>query len=387
MKNKLEAVALAYEAALEPEKWPEALQQIAQVATAKGVCLTLIDSNSHGDFCFKGVSSYYVREEFNDFSAVHAEFESTVWVRALKFFKSRDEYTIASDMDILGADTRLEELPSFKDFSQRFGAFRRSALILNHRAPWIDGMGLQYDNAFAEIPPKAHENIAAIAPYLSRAVSLIRPVQVLEAEHQVLLDALNRIAIGVAVVTADGAIVLKNEAFEHVLDTGAIYLDGLRRIRIPEPSLEAAVLDSIRGAAKTGLGEMLDAGRFVSLPVKGRANPISFEISPLGRNGSNSPRKGWSILFAVDPDWRLVKNPARLGQSYELTQAEIDVCSLVLDGHSNREIADIRDCGLETVKSHVSSLLAKTWTKNRTELARLAAVAELPLIEAARAGD
>jgi DNA-binding NarL/FixJ family response regulator len=70
---------------------------------------------------------------------------------------------------------------------------------------------------------------------------------------------------------------------------------------------------------------------------------------------------------------------ARLGEAAAaslpdtLTSRERDVLVLVGAGMSNREIADRLHLGVTTVKTHVTSLLAKTGAANRIRLALLAA--------------
>jgi DNA-binding CsgD family transcriptional regulator len=60
---------------------------------------------------------------------------------------------------------------------------------------------------------------------------------------------------------------------------------------------------------------------------------------------------------------------ARLG----VTRREADVLGLVIEGRSNREIADQLYLSVRTVEKHVEALLRKTQSKTRTQLARRAA--------------
>jgi DNA-binding NarL/FixJ family response regulator len=50
------------------------------------------------------------------------------------------------------------------------------------------------------------------------------------------------------------------------------------------------------------------------------------------------------------------------------TPAELRVLGLVCRGHSNRDIASSLVVSVRTVESHISSLLAKTGCRNRTQL-------------------
>jgi len=48
------------------------------------------------------------------------------------------------------------------------------------------------------------------------------------------------------------------------------------------------------------------------------------------------------------------------------------VIDLVVKGHTNAEIATLRDRSLETINSQLKALILKSGTRNRTELVRLA---------------
>ena len=57
---------------------------------------------------------------------------------------------------------------------------------------------------------------------------------------------------------------------------------------------------------------------------------------------------------------------------YGITRREADVLSLVVEGLSNREIAERLYLSVRTVEKHIESLLRKTSTKTRTQLAQVA---------------
>jgi NarL family two-component system response regulator LiaR len=62
--------------------------------------------------------------------------------------------------------------------------------------------------------------------------------------------------------------------------------------------------------------------------------------------------------------------PPTLGS--DLTEREREVLSLVVDGRSNAEIADILSVSLSTARFHVSTILSKLGAANRAEAAALA---------------
>jgi DNA-binding CsgD family transcriptional regulator len=74
---------------------------------------------------------------------------------------------------------------------------------------------------------------------------------------------------------------------------------------------------------------------------------------------------GWAALRRD----RMPDAWARLG----ITRREAEVLALVIEGLANREIAERLYLSVRTVEKHVESLLRKTATRTRTQLARAAA--------------
>lgn len=65
-------------------------------------------------------------------------------------------------------------------------------------------------------------------------------------------------------------------------------------------------------------------------------------------------------------------NTDRLNMVYALTSAETVVCTLLVGGYTNGEIAEHRNVSPQTIKTQVSSIYNKTGVHNRSELIRLA---------------
>jgi DNA-binding NarL/FixJ family response regulator len=52
-----------------------------------------------------------------------------------------------------------------------------------------------------------------------------------------------------------------------------------------------------------------------------------------------------------------------------LSQRELDVLQLVLQGYTNKEIAEVLIVSAETIKTHMSNILSKLNAKDRTHAA------------------
>jgi two-component system, NarL family, nitrate/nitrite response regulator NarL len=70
---------------------------------------------------------------------------------------------------------------------------------------------------------------------------------------------------------------------------------------------------------------------------------------------------------------RLLAAELRRRQAFGLTTRELEIVRMVVDGHTNKEIADGLSIGENTVKSHLTHIFNKLGASNRIELALFAA--------------
>lgn len=76
-----------------------------------------------------------------------------------------------------------------------------------------------------------------------------------------------------------------------------------------------------------------------------------------------------SMTLPQDLALKLMQPQPTIARLDQLTEREIEVLRLVAQGQSNQEIAKTLIIGTTTVRTHVSSLLAKLGFSNRTQLA------------------
>jgi DNA-binding CsgD family transcriptional regulator len=144
--------------------------------------------------------------------------------------------------------------------------------------------------------------------------------------------------------------------------------------------LDAAGIGVNRGArawlllTRAVLAGRTDPERAQDLAIAADAELVALPMwRELGRRlvADAAAADGWGVPV----EWRgppvassLPAGWAALG----VTRREADVLALVVEGLSNREIAERLFLSVRTVEKHVESLLRKTATRTRTQLARVA---------------
>ncbi len=87
---------------------------------------------------------------------------------------------------------------------------------------------------------------------------------------------------------------------------------------------------------------------------------------------SIQPKIANKLLVEFGRKGRSQASPSRSSQQDELSPREIEILRLLAEGASNRKIAEELVLAEGTVKNHVSNILSKLHTENRTQAAYLA---------------
>jgi DNA-binding NarL/FixJ family response regulator len=136
-------------------------------------------------------------------------------------------------------------------------------------------------------------------------------------------------------------------------------VDGIRLMRAAGLTARVLVLTSF-----TDDGKVLPAIR------AGAAGYLLKDVDPQAlAQGIRSVHSG-QVLLNADIAARLLTTPApAAGRAETLTERERDVLREIARGQSNREIARALVVSEKTVKTHVSSILAKLGLQDRTQAA------------------
>ena len=226
-----------------------------------------------------------------------------------------------------------------------------------------------------------------IANHFSRAFRLAVPIEKARENAGTMAGALDRMAFGCMLVDSDGRLAHANAAAENLLsrDTPLRVLNG--RIVAADPTNQRRwrrLLHGLSGRDTVPSGDAVRLRGNDGLDVQAVAIPLRHVPARVfGQSLPASPEPTLVVLKACHPSFAAA---ARLAaQIYRLTPAESDLLTALAGGHTLAAHAEARGRTLNTVKTHLSAIFAKTGTARQADLIRLVAALS-PLQPDARGG-
>jgi DNA-binding CsgD family transcriptional regulator len=224
-------------------------------------------------------------------------------------------------------------------------------------------------------PPITREQFAAadlLVPHLRRAVQMHVILHSAQRVQLALAEAIDRLPTGLLLLDAKRRVVVRNKGAEKILAAN----DGFRIDRhgpSADDARENATLQKlIADAIDSRGGHELRAAGFVAVSRPSGQRSYAVMVTPL----LAAPRKGGMsnavvAIFVADPSARLFAGPEALTELYQLTHSEAELVRLLASGLSLEEAAERRGVSLNTARSHLKHVFAKTDTSRQGELVRL----------------
>lgn len=375
-RAQLDLVSRIYDAALDQSAWTGILNDVSEQCGALGCALGLADTNNQNSY---QIGNHLYSDDFMvEYNRRFQADNVTEYLNLLRFPACQ----MIHDKDILsGEEVPARERAPLKYLHEQFGIAHRAGARLNKDGAWIGVFSLQHLERHGPMT-EAEVGIAGLfLPHVAKTVELTRPFMVLKSRFQAVMSALDRFHIGVFILSPRGDVILRNREADRILDLK----DGLSldRSGLPLPAREterSALRDAILKAAATAGADGDQAETLLTLPRRSPGDPFLVEVAPIRGRGVELDR-GFSgaMMYVIDPMRVDVVSTEGMQALFNLTRTESEICRLIIEGLGTSEVAEARNVGQETVRTHVKRLLEKTRTKNRAQLVRLALSVNLPI--------
>jgi DNA-binding CsgD family transcriptional regulator len=210
-----------------------------------------------------------------------------------------------------------------------------------------------------------------LAPHLVCAYRLHRRMGGGQHERMALAGVMDRLPIGLVLLDRELRPVVTNCAANRILalDDGlSLGPDGLRVANARDDTVMQRMLgEFVEGKRSSEDGERVMA---VSRPSGKRAYPFLIGMLGAAAMGDAAEDAVISLIFG-DPETGQGITPAALRSAYNLTVAESELVGMLAAGYSLADAAENRGVSVNTVRTQLKHVFAKTETNRQGELIRL----------------
>jgi DNA-binding CsgD family transcriptional regulator len=360
-------VALAYEAALDPGRWPVFVRGVAD-AVAGTTTHILVQSRDAGGDVFAQVradpghaAEYRDHYSFINPYILHPERDDTPGlVHCVPWANP--------------SDVRKTEF--FADFLVRANIFPvLSANLFNDRKRL--GYLVSYRPLSAEPFGECEARLlSALLPHLQRALQVSQALTRSENARHSLLAALDALAQAVVVLDRRGRVWAVNRAATAILSEH----DGLKicqgELRACSHSAQRRFSRMLASVLRTrGAGIESPAGGFLAIERPSGRAALAALLSPLSVRSAVSPlfdelHEAAALVLLAAPDEPLSVPSDLLRSCLGLTRREAEVAQLLLVGHDIRAVASQLHISYHTARVHQRVIYEKSGVHDKAQLVR-----------------
>jgi len=277
--------------------------------------------------------------------------------------------------DMVDPDLDFAQTTFYRDYIKPQGLALEPPLchvIASAQARPLAGMVIYRREGCRPFDPVDFELLDLLVPHLTRAYLIHCRFGEARHERRALREVIDRLPSGVILLDKDSRAVLTNRSADQILALE----DGIRldrgRPRLDDPQQDRAFQQLVADALQTSAQRGRSYGGTLSVVRPSGRRSYATMVGPLlaPPPGTNLG-EAVAILFVADPEGSQISTTEVLEGLYDLTPAEADLLRLLAEGHSLEEVADQRGVTMNTARSQLKQVFAKTDTRRQGELVRL----------------
>ena len=358
-----------YDTMTDPSRWAHALGVAAASvgAVGGGLYTRRMDDRPYD---FSAMSAPYTAGTLAEYKAFRYDaLEYSQW----EYLSKRLPLEIIRDDETGIPREVLDARDDYRFNRDRWGIGRRLGVRLNAIPSWYDAAVFVFGADQSEIPARSFQALRPLLPHLAKSVESGRAFAILRERYKAALAALDHVLVGLAVALPSGEIIVHNaEARRIFSQSDGLVLGRDGHLICRDPDQRRGMEGAIHRAAATlrGAADCPESLHLVTRPSGLHAYLIG--VTPLsdGAGEIGSGLEG-ALVTIVDPDNVPPASIARFAALHGLTQAEAEVCALLVEGARTEEIAERRGTTPATAKQQIKVMMRKCDAHQRGQLIRL----------------
>lgn len=340
-----------YEAAVLPEFWPKVLERVSEATDCYGGALFTLGKYGSASCATTNCQPHLTAMMQDGWADRNIRAKRVLELRRQEFVTDRD---VCSEHEI-------ETHPIYTEFLRPRGIGWSAATHVNGIDDDIVIFSIDqlYDRGPISEATKGFLN--ELRPHIARASMLAARFRMERVRGT--LESLSHLGVPAVACDHQGRVRLHNRQFDHAAK-----------------SLEIVAFDMLYMADRRADSMLKDALRTLHNPEAPKSipfvaddnNPMVLHVLPISLNARDVFSGMDAIVVLVPINLPGLPFKSLLQNLYDITQAEAKVAEGLLQGLSPKDIASTGGIGIETVRTHIKNLLAKTGSNRQGEfIARL----------------
>lgn len=360
-RDILPVIDKLYEAALDPEKWVEALAVLSDAMGAIGTTIVPLGTWTS----VRSIASKSLEEANLDYQQgwwQHDTATARVMARGIR------AGTVGTDRTVM-TEEEIRRDPFYNEFLKRHGIQQPLAAIARVQEDRLVAISVQSGLKRALFQKDDLEAMATLSPHLGRAVAITTSLVEARELTADLAEALQRVDLGLILLDRHGDVRHVNLMAEQLLGDGLVVTN--RRVHASSRRDDSRLQSAIRNVFP---GHSLPpSGGVVLRRPSGRA-PLHVEFAPVRPRSdvmeTISFGGGGAMLLIrnLEPKLKDVEHHLR---ALGLSPAEARLAEAVGQGATLREFSEARGFSYETARTHMRSIFAKLGIGRQSELVAL----------------
>ena len=359
----LDLVALAYEAALEPNLWPQVAAGASRAFEAPRVMLGVVDRRGN-----------LVMEAEPPDATVTLDMTPyrTVKTNPSLAFAALTPPTTVALRDRMVSDADLERSEIYHELMRPVDAWHGAIMNVHRDSGVLAPMAFFRGRAERPFDDGHLDALRALAPHFNRALRVTMRLREMEARANALAEASDGALTALLLTDASGRVAEANGLARALLqeNDGLMIRNGLLRAARSDDNAGLALLILEAAGGVDGFAFNRKSGVMqVARPSCRRS--LALVVSPTRNAASPFGRSHAVCVSFADPERGPEVDADLLARLYGLTAREAAVAALLVQGRSPSEAAEELAMTENTVRTHIRLALEKTGAERLADLVRL----------------
>jgi DNA-binding CsgD family transcriptional regulator len=358
-----ELIRLIYECVSNPQHWNLFLSEFAAAVHADAAVLMVQDlKNQMGNMSEAwGVDPFWQQRYAEHYASVN------VWVQRSEPLL-QPSLVLASDNFI--QDSELVKTEFYNDYLRPQGIFYGLGGTVTQEdsvRSFVTSVRSKPSGVFEATDQSL---LRDLMPHLQTAVRLRREIAGLETQLNCLSKTLDNVPQGLLVADPSGRILFMNRRAETTLrakDGLWVASDGIRAHRTEET---ARLRELLARAANTSTGNGTHAGGVLSISRPGQRRSLKIMIAPLPSSPDRGQHGPAALLLISAPEQSTPTDAKLLQKLLDLTPMEARLTAAIVEGRTVKEFAEETGISMNTARTHLKSVFAKTGVSRQAALVR-----------------